>query len=228
MNVVQHGHASFDLGSAPRPVVALAREYSPGFHGATHTHADSQLLYASSGVILVATDHAGYVVSPRRAVWLPQGVPHSFECRGHVSLRTRRGRDGRVMDLILSEIGAPKLTSLYVTVPGHDRVAKVCRALLRDPALEKSLDEWARWAGMGRRTFIRLFRRETGLSFADWRRRARLMEAVTRLSSGHPITTVAISVGYNSASAFTAMFRRVCGVAPSRYVAELAGARDDH
>ncbi len=68
---------------------------------------------------------------------------------------------------------------------------------------------------MGRRTFTRMFRRETHMSFAAWRQHVRLMEALSRLATGEPVTAVAFDVGYNSPSAFTAMFRKAFGAAPT-------------
>jgi len=83
---------------------------------------------------------------------------------------------------------------------------------------------------MGRRTFTRTFRRETGISFATWRQNVRLMEALSRLAIGQPVTTVAYDVGYNSPSAFTAMFRRAFGSAPTQYLATFPGTKppDQH
>jgi AraC-like DNA-binding protein len=74
-------------------------------------------------------------------------------------------------------------------------------------------------AGMSRRSFTRLFRQQTGMSFSAWRQQACLLAALTRLGGGDPITQVAVDLGYSSASAFTAAFRRVLGAAPSRYLA---------
>ena len=48
-------------------------------------------------------------------------------------------------------------------------------------------------------------------------RRAKLMEALIRLAQGHSVLRVALELGYGSHSAFSAMFRRVMGVAPSDY-----------
>jgi AraC-like DNA-binding protein len=81
------------------------------------------------------------------------------------------------------------------------------------------LEQWARSAGASGRTLARLFRRETGMSFGAWRQQARLIEALTRLGAGEPVTHVALDLGYDSPSAFTAMFRRSLGVTPSRYFA---------
>ncbi|MEM8817656.1 MAG: cupin domain-containing protein, partial [Pseudomonadota bacterium] len=76
------------LESSPRYLVGLADEYPAGFVDEPHTHAKTQILYASSGVMSVVTDAASFIVPPRRAVWIPHGVEHEVSCRGAVSLRT--------------------------------------------------------------------------------------------------------------------------------------------
>lgn len=130
------------------------------------------------------------------------------------------GRDGRVMRLILDEIASAPSIPLDISMPQDARLQKICRAILDDPAHSDTLDDWARVAGMGRRTFTRMFRRETQMSFATWRQHVRLMEAMSRLATGEPVTAVAFDVGYNSPSAFTAMFRKAFGAAPTRYINE--------
>lgn len=128
------------------------------------------------------------------------------------------GRDGRIVALVLDEIASAPSIPLHVPMPQDARLMRICRSILDDPAHSDTLDDWARIAGMGRRTFTRLFRRETHTTFAAWRQHVRLMEALSRLASGEPVTTVAFDVGYNSPSAFTAMFRRAFGAAPTQYI----------
>jgi AraC-like DNA-binding protein len=127
------------------------------------------------------------------------------------------GRDGRVMALLLDEITATPAAPLHIPMPHNEHLVEVCRAVLADPAHQNTLDEWAERARMGRRTFTRLFRRETGMTFAAWRQHVRLMEALSRLAVGQRVTQVAFDVGYNSSSAFTAMFHRTFGMAPAQY-----------
>ncbi|MEQ1866018.1 MAG: helix-turn-helix transcriptional regulator [Micropepsaceae bacterium] len=127
------------------------------------------------------------------------------------------GRDGRIMNLILDEITATTPARLHVPMPSDARLARACKAILANPADTKTLDDLARSINMGRRTFTRLFRHQTGMSFAAWRQHVRLMEALARLATGQRVTNVAFDIGYNSPSAFTAMFRRTFGVSPSHY-----------
>ena len=129
-------------------------------------------------------------------------------------------RDGRIMTLIIDEICSMRTTPLSVPMPKHPQLVRICHAILKDPAQNDVLSDWADSAGMGRRTFTRVFRRETGITFATWRQNVRLIEAMSFLATGHSITTVAFEVGYSSPSAFTAMFRRAFGVPPTRYLVD--------
>ena len=71
---------------------------------------------------------------------------------------------------------------------------------------------------MSRRAFTRLFRRETGLSFVNWRQQACLVAALPRLVAGETVTTVALDLGYDNPAAFTTMFKRVLGASPRAYL----------
>jgi len=55
------------------------------------------------------------------------------------------------------------------------------------------------------RTLARLFLREVGMSFGEWRKRARLLLSMGRLAAGASILEVALEHGYQSSSAFSAM-----------------------
>ena len=134
------------------------------------------------------------------------------------------GRDGRVMRLILDDIMSSQAAPLHVPMPRHARLVPICVAILQDPAQDDVLDDWAEQARMGRRTFTRTFRRETGMSFAAWRQDVRLLEALSRLATGETVTRVALDVGYSSPSAFAAMFRRAFGVPPTHYLSDQLAA----
>ncbi len=127
------------------------------------------------------------------------------------------GREGRIVSVLIEEIGAMPTAPYHVPMPRDPRLLRVCEAILADPTDGRDLDEWASVAGMGRRTFTRLFRNDTGMGLATWRQQVRLMEALSLLATGRSVTTVAFDVGYDSPSAFTAMFHRSFGIPPSQY-----------
>jgi AraC-like DNA-binding protein len=127
------------------------------------------------------------------------------------------GREGRIVQLLIEEIQRVPQVPLSAPMPGDRRLRRVCDQVVANPSDQRDLDALAKLAGMGRRTFTRTFRDETGMAFAMWRQQIRLMAAISMLGEGQSITNIAYEVGYESPSSFTAMFHRVLGVAPSQY-----------
>jgi AraC-like DNA-binding protein len=127
------------------------------------------------------------------------------------------GRDGMVMALLLAELTRAPVIPLAVPFPTDPALAAKCEAFLERPNPHASIDDWSAELGMGRRAFTRMFRRETGMSFAQWRQQACLLVALPRLGAGDAVTSVALDLGYESPAAFATMFKRVLGFAPSRY-----------
>src|SRR6201996_9436435 len=130
----------------------------------------------------------------------------------------------RVAELILDELRAAPPEPLGLTLPTDARLMRIARALLDDLADPRGLDEWATFGALSARTLSRRFAAETGFSFADWRQRARLMRAVEMLAAGTSVTAIPLALGYDNVSAFIAMFRRVHGVTPARFMQSRSGA----
>ena len=76
------------LETLPQMVVTFARDLAQGESLPLHHHRRAQLVYASSGVMTVATRVAAYVVPPQRAVWMPGGIEHRIDARSPVAMRT--------------------------------------------------------------------------------------------------------------------------------------------
>jgi AraC-like DNA-binding protein len=135
--------------------------------------------------------------------------------------------------LALDEITRSEPLPLSVPMPDEKRLRALCEAVLADPGRADSLEAWAAEAGASTRTIARLFRRELGVSFSQWRQQAVLARAIPLLSAGRPLAQVARELGYQSQSAFSAMFRRAFGESPraffvrdGRGVAEEAASGD--
>jgi len=130
----------------------------------------------------------------------------------------------RVMAVLMDEMRRANQPDepLHLPMPADRRLLRIARALLARPHDVRGLAEWADWAGLSARSLSRLFRRETGCSFAQWRQQARLTRALQRLAEGEPVAVVADALGYASPSAFIAMFRRSFGHPPARYIGRTA------
>src|SRR5579864_7099732 len=109
------------------------------------------------------------------------------------------------------------MATIEVRLPGEERARQVARALMADPADRRTLAEWGRRVGASERTLARGFAAGAGLAFGRWRSLLRLQAALPALAAGEPVGNVARRVGYESASAFVAAFRRETGVTPAAY-----------
>jgi AraC-like DNA-binding protein len=90
----------------------------------------------------------------------------------------------------------------------------LCNELLENPEQNVTLQEWAQRLGTSEKTLMRLFQRETGLSFRGWRQRMRLLSSLKWLEEGNSVTNAALSCGYDSTSAFIAAFKGLFGFTP--------------
>ena len=124
----------------------------------------------------------------------------------------------RLLAVLRDELRRPDQHSLNLPIPREERLAGVARAMLQDLADDRTLEAWAQYAGMARRTFMRAFSADVGLTFGRWRQQARLFAALEMLVQGKSVTETAIGVGYNSVSAFVEMFRTMMGSAPQKYL----------
>lgn len=111
---------------------------------------------------------------------------------------------------------------VQVSLPTDPRVRLIAEKILADPSDQRELAAWADHVHAGTRTLSRLFRTETGLSFAAWRTRVRIRAAIHLLGDGRPVGTIAHAVGYHSPSAFITAFRRVTGQTPGTYLSGTA------
>lgn len=128
-------------------------------------------------------------------------------------------RSERIYELILDELRSMDVLPFNLPEPQSARLQKLCRAIQQSPGDSWTLEGAARQLNLSGRTLARHFLRETGLHFSDWVRRARLAIALTRLAQGESVLSVALDLGYESPSAFSAMFRRLLGVAPGTWFA---------
>lgn len=127
------------------------------------------------------------------------------------------GRNKLVIQLLLAELERSPQIGLHLAEPQDKRLRLITEALRSSPGDSRQLSHWAKLANASERTLARLFLKETGLTFAQWRQQARLLAAVAMLAQGLPVTTIAIDLGYSTPSAFGHMFRRALGSPPSEY-----------
>lgn len=126
-------------------------------------------------------------------------------------------RDRALIELMLLELAAMPVREFDIPLPQHPPLLALCQAFLLSPSIHDPAERWASALFMSASTFRRHFLQQMGLSFSIWRQRACVVSALSLLIKGIPVNEVALSLGYDNASSFATMFRRVMGQPPSYY-----------
>ncbi|WYX50225.1 AraC family transcriptional regulator [Achromobacter xylosoxidans] len=96
-------------------------------------------------------------------------------------------------------------------------MAGLLQAILARPALSWSMDDMARHVHMSKATFHRRFTLQSGTTPAQLLQLLRMRVARRLLAQGLAIAEAAEQVGYRSQAAFSRVFQRTEGVAPSAW-----------
>jgi len=133
------------------------------------------------------------------------------------------GPAARLAQVVLDELALMDLAPLLLPLGTDPRLVRAMAMLIAEPSLHDDLEAVARQSGASLRTLARLFRKETGMTFSQWKTRLLLVESTERLARGASVTEVAFELGYNNVSSFVYMFRTNLGVPPGRYRAREEG-----
>ncbi|MGO4771172.1 helix-turn-helix domain-containing protein [Flavobacterium sp. W22_SRS_FK3] len=139
----------------------------------------------------------------------------SFGTKGNLTTS-----QGRIIDVFLDELALIQPSKTFLPTTNHERLQKVVDLLLNDVASKNTIEYYAEISFMSTRTLSRLFIKELGMNFSDWRTRLKLLEAIKRLGEKQPIKEIALDLGYETASAFIYMFKKHLGTTPSNYILE--------
>lgn len=239
--------AARDYQTVPRPVAVMAKDFARGASTGWHSHERTQLLFAVSGLMTVATADGTWAVPAGHALLIPPGLSHDVSMHGDVAMRTaylapealaRRlvtcrvvlvsdllescltslaeepilydeaARGGWLAALALDEVERAPEAPFALPMPIDRRLRRLCDALIADPGRALDIDGWADEIGVSRRTLTRRMREETGLSFGGWRRRVRLIAAMTRRAQARSVGESVADLGYRDLRPLRSMVRR--------------------
>ncbi|NHL58643.1 AraC family transcriptional regulator, partial [Staphylococcus aureus] len=98
--------------------------------------------------------------------------------------------------------------------PHSETLRGVCKRGSEVPGEDWGSGKEAKACSMRERTLNRQFQQQTSLTWSEWVRRAKLMEALVRLAQGPSVLRGALGLGSRSPRPLRAMFRLVIGLAP--------------
>ena len=120
--------------------------------------------------------------------------------------------------VMVDELCSTKPDELYLPAPQSDKLREMTDFLAANPAENLPVSYWAKRLHVAERTLIRRFRAETGMTIVQWRQHARVLAAIKLLTAGESVTQAALAAGYESLSAFIAVFKQVTGELPSQFI----------
>ena len=231
--VIKRGHAyrhASDLSLKPINAATMWKPSSDGrvFHGTVH---DTELLGRQFNcdslqfsilldmlppviVIPSESDHASVIP------WLLDRLMKELTVHSHGSVLVI----DHLAHMLLIEILRAHLASGedfhvgWLRGLADPKIAIVLNLMHRDPGCRWTLEDFTQATGMSRSSFLSLFKRRVGTGSLNYLLRWRMRLAAKRLLAGkESITTIALSLGYESESAFGNAFKRVTGRPPRRF-----------
>ncbi len=127
----------------------------------------------------------------------------------------------RLAGVLADQIAHTREAPLRITRPTDARARLVAETAQADLSVTASIAQLARGSGASVRTVERLFVLETGMTFGRWLQHVKALHALERLAAGESVTAAGLAVGYDSTSAFIAMFKRVLGTTPGNYFRQI-------
>ena len=135
---------------------------------------------------------------------LPQDVPGTAQ-------------DERLLQVLADQLEQAPRAGSYLPSTDDPALAGVLRMLEAQPGDNRALPELAHAAHTTERTLMRRAQRDLGMSVTEWRQRLRVVKAMPMLEAGQTVETIALDLGYGSASAFITMFKRMVGTTPDEF-----------
>ncbi|WP_416776182.1 AraC family transcriptional regulator [Xenorhabdus budapestensis] len=125
-----------------------------------------------------------------------------------------QGKDAHLLAVLFDEMCAAHREPTLLPLPLDRRLARLLFEQLPPP-----LQEMATYIGASEKTITRIFQRETGMSYQQWRQQWRLIKSIELLAQGKTISYVAQELGFANDSAFVTFFRKIIGKPPREYMA---------
>ena len=128
------------------------------------------------------------------------------------------GKEYRLMLVLLDEISVLDKSLLALPWSNRDKLNAILCLLVKEPCNIDTIDQWAESIHVSPRTLARMFQKELGMTFTEWRMRIRLFYAIEQLHAGKSVTYIALELGYSTPSAFIVAFRKIMDKSPLEYI----------
>ncbi|AZA93217.1 HTH-type transcriptional repressor of iron proteins A [Chryseobacterium nakagawai] len=123
-----------------------------------------------------------------------------------------------ILKVFWDEIGNAREENLELRMPKDRRFKKVVEEWTIRISIPPMLKKLAEETGAVEKTITRIFKKETNLSYQEWRQQWRLQRSIELLVDGNSIGEVSHILGFSSDSAFIEFFKKYTGSTPLQYL----------
>ncbi|NLS11737.1 helix-turn-helix transcriptional regulator [Vibrio sp. SM6] len=173
------------------------------------------LEYCSLNIAIPLTGEFPSQTSLIKVTPIVQAIVEDFRHRAINVAETEA--DKRLVQVMLDQLATRESQRHFLPTSDHKYLAPILAAVEEAPTDNTSLKEWADRVHTTERTLARYCQAELGMSFTEWRLRVRYLYSMELLRKGQTVKEVALTLGYNQASPFIAMFKKYSGLTPEQY-----------
>lgn len=123
----------------------------------------------------------------------------------------------RLLEVIVDQLAIASCAGSYLPTSDDPALSKVLAYLEDHPGDNCPVRQLAEQFSTTERTLARKAQRDLGMPLSEWRQRLKVVRAMPMLQAGVTVENVALDLGYSTASAFIAMFRRLLDMTPDEY-----------
>lgn len=117
-----------------------------------------------------------------------------------------------LLQVLFDELKENSSSSLYqIILPEDEQLNQIFQTVLSRDDSFSALEDCAKLINMSARTLQRLIKKKLGITFILWRQQINFIKAIELLLLYKKTSIVAYKLGYNSESAFIAMFKKLSG-----------------
>ncbi|PHM74746.1 AraC family transcriptional regulator [Xenorhabdus kozodoii] len=124
-----------------------------------------------------------------------------------------QGKGANLLAVFFDELREARREPTLLPLPFDRRLTQ-----LSLEQLPPSLHRLATYIGASEKTITRIFQRETGMNYQQWRQQWRLVKAVELLAQNKTLSYIAQELGFANDSAFVTFFRKMMGKPPREYM----------
>lgn len=126
-------------------------------------------------------------------------------------------QQNRIIEVFVDELSNLTPSKTFLPTSQDKRIKIVLDELMGNLSSKHTIEYYATKSCVSSRTLSRLFHKELGMGFGDWKMRLKLMEAVKQLGEKKSVKEIAFELGYENVSSFIVTFKKHFGKTPTNY-----------